>query len=170
MQMQIAWERERAQNAHQWEIMDLHAAGLNPILSAGGQGAQTSGVSGAMPDVSGYAKAGEMIGSAIRIGNETQMTQSTKELNSAQSTKENAIAANEIAKNPYVQEKEKAEIANINADAAGKNLENKFQKETYNDRITQKFAQVEKDVAEGRISIDNSKFLMEYGITREVLS
>ena len=95
------------------------------------------------------------------------MTQSTKELNSAQSAKENAIAANEIAKNPYVKEKEKAEIANINADTAGRNLENKFQKETYNDRITQKFAQVEKDVAEGRISIDNSKFLMEYGITRE---
>lgn len=41
----IEWERERAKNAHQWEVEDLRKAGLNPILSAGGIGASTSGVS-----------------------------------------------------------------------------------------------------------------------------
>lgn len=41
----IEWERERAKNAHQWEVEDLRKAGLNPILSAGGGGANTSGVS-----------------------------------------------------------------------------------------------------------------------------
>jgi len=36
------WNREDAQNRHQWQVADMRAAGLNPILSAGGQGAQTS--------------------------------------------------------------------------------------------------------------------------------
>lgn len=39
----IAFQRELAQNAHQWEVADLRAAGLNPILSAGGPGARASG-------------------------------------------------------------------------------------------------------------------------------
>jgi len=31
---------KQMQNAHQWEVQDLRAAGLNPILSAGGPGAR----------------------------------------------------------------------------------------------------------------------------------
>jgi len=38
------YQRENAQHAHQWEVDDLRAAGLNPILSAtGGAGARASG-------------------------------------------------------------------------------------------------------------------------------
>lgn len=66
-QMQMAWERERAQNAHQWEVEDLKKAGLNPIISAGGTGATTSGISGAMPDTSGYNKAVDAINSATTL-------------------------------------------------------------------------------------------------------
>lgn len=42
-----AWSRQKfaAQNAHQWEVADLRAAGLNPILSAtGGNGANLPSV------------------------------------------------------------------------------------------------------------------------------
>lgn len=37
------YQKEFAQNAHQWEVADLQAAGLNPILSTGGTGATASG-------------------------------------------------------------------------------------------------------------------------------
>lgn len=34
------WNKEFAQNAHQWEVADMEKAGLNPILSADGSGAE----------------------------------------------------------------------------------------------------------------------------------
>lgn len=37
------YQKEFAQNAHQWEVEDLKKAGLNPVLSAGGGGASASG-------------------------------------------------------------------------------------------------------------------------------
>lgn len=60
--MAIDWERERATNAHQWEVQDLQNAGLNPVLSAGGSGAVTSGV--AAPEVPDY---GQAVTSALNV-------------------------------------------------------------------------------------------------------
>lgn len=55
-QAQLAWERERATNAHQWEVQDLEKAGLNKILTANGSGAVTSSITPQMPDTSNYGQ------------------------------------------------------------------------------------------------------------------
>lgn len=68
---QLAWERERATNAHQWEMQDLRKAGLNPILTAtGGSGASTSSITPQMPDFSGYSRAGRAISNMLDIQNQ----------------------------------------------------------------------------------------------------
>jgi len=52
----MSFQREMAQKAHQYEVADLRAAGLNPILSGtGGGGARASG--GAMPSTPDFAGA-----------------------------------------------------------------------------------------------------------------
>lgn len=71
---QIKWERERAQNAHQWEVTDLKAAGLNPVISAGGNGATTGGISAPVPDTSGISGAISSAMEAMKTNAETAKT------------------------------------------------------------------------------------------------
>lgn len=67
---QIQWEREKANKAHQYEVNDLKAAGLNPVLSAQGSGAQMGSISTPVPDFSGAANA---INSAINIARQEKV-------------------------------------------------------------------------------------------------
>lgn len=89
VQKQIEWERERAKNAHQWEVQDLQKAGLNPILSAGGQGATTGGISAPIPDTSGLQQgvSNAIQAYAVKKDNELKDAQITNtETNSAAQT------------------------------------------------------------------------------------
>lgn len=116
---QNAFNRETMQNLHQWEVADLKAAGLNPALSYGGN---TSGI--ATGTASGpQAATGnpiEMIATAVGIGNqlrEMQLTSANKTKAEAESKLMDAQTANTIAENPFIAEKRKSEIANLNATA-----------------------------------------------------
>ena len=79
-QKQIEWERERATHNHQWEVQDLKAAGLNPVLSAMGSGASTGGITPPSVDTSGYKSAYEGIGNILmNTINSAQQLQKTNE-------------------------------------------------------------------------------------------
>lgn len=72
---QIKWEREKfekekelANTAHQREIADLEAAGMNKILTVNGGGAPVAtmgSITPQMPDYSGYSRAGDRVAAAI---------------------------------------------------------------------------------------------------------
>lgn len=79
----ISFQREMAQNAHQYEVDDLRKAGLNPILSGtGGRGASASG--GAMPttpDFAGAAAASaKMVAEIANIKANTALTENKADL------------------------------------------------------------------------------------------
>ncbi len=75
----ISFQREMAQKAHQYEVADLRAAGLNPILSGtGGGGARASG--GAMPATPNFSgAASSALALKAQIENTKAQTQKTTE-------------------------------------------------------------------------------------------
>lgn len=115
MAKQYEYERTAALNAHQWEMSDYEKAGLNPILSAGGNGASadvglTSGSGSAGSMQAGGAMASELVNSITSAGKA-----------SAEYKLMNAQATKLITENKYTPEHMKSEIAKNNADATLKN-------------------------------------------------
>lgn len=77
------YQKEAAQNAHQWEMADLKAAGLNPALTAtGGSGASLSGGGGGSVGASGSGITPiDMLNTAVSMYNQTAATESQIKLN-----------------------------------------------------------------------------------------
>ena len=167
-QAQMNWEREKAQNAYQWAVKDMEKAGLNPILAAGGGGAQTG--STAAPKMSGTSP---QMSSALRIGNiaDTYTTlkqqENSDEITAAQIAKTHAETEAINAKNPYIPAQEKAEAAKKAAEANKVATDAKFANDNYDNRMKYEIGQAEKAIAEGRLGHENIKFLNNWGITRD---
>lgn len=135
---QIAWERERAQNAHQWQVEDLKKAGLNPVLSAHGSGAVTGGISAPMPDRSGYTGAGTAIIDAINSAYQAAQTNATigktgaETANITQDT-QNKITANELLQKQAINEALRSGLISAQkANMEFKNLTEKYNGERAN--------------------------------------
>ena len=110
-----AHQKEAMQNAHQWEVADLKAAGLNPALSAGGNGANTGGAGGGgggvntpMGDLGGLLN---VLTSFGNLANSTKMTNAQTGLLDAQTTAQ-------ITNNKYISAKTKSAIINTIADTS----------------------------------------------------
>lgn len=86
-QRSINAQERSLKNKHQWEVADLKAAGLNPILSAHGSGGGISGAQASIPDLGNSAR------QALRLDAEI-------ELLNAQTRGTTATAINTEARNP----------------------------------------------------------------------
>lgn len=118
---QLAWEKQKfgmetelANSAHQREVADLKAAGINPVLTAtGGNGAETpqAGSIGALPDSSGQIMSNS-INSAMETAVNGYRINAETNLMKSQAFKENMAGIRELAESKVANKRELETAAN----------------------------------------------------------
>lgn len=101
MRLQNEFQKEFAQNAHQWEAEDLMKAGYNPALTTGLGGASAGGAgggSGATVSAGGTDLIG-MLGGIANIYNSTSATKAQNKLAKAETDLKTAQAIKQIMDN-----------------------------------------------------------------------
>lgn len=110
-QLNNKYQKEFAQNAHQWEVEDLKKAGLNPILSAGGSGATAGGSGGAQMANTGITDIANSATALIKTQSDIDLQKSQEKLNDIQTL-------NEAVKGNYIGRKARAEISQMVTNSA----------------------------------------------------
>ena len=118
---QMDFQREMSNTAHQREVADLRAAGLNPILSAGGSGASVPSGASFTP-VNTLANIGKDMASAAGVHNQTRATKADIGLKDVQGTN---VKADTILKGATASNVS-AQTANTNADTLIKLTEARY--------------------------------------------
>ena len=118
MKVQNAYEKEAAQNAHQWEVADLEKTGLNPILSGlGGSGASAdTGISAGSQQASGIDILSSASGVAKTLAELPNFTKTGNQID-ADTALKGAQAAEITAGLPFIPQQKKADVIKTLNDA-----------------------------------------------------
>lgn len=117
------YAEKSARNSPTWNRAGLESAGYNPMLAvqnstSGANSSWTSAQSANAPDISGGITDGIANAQSFqRLKNETDQVESVTDANYANADKAKAEKAEITARLPYVSQRQKAEIANLEADA-----------------------------------------------------